>query len=60
MDAQYRPDQVEAQAQQYWEDNQSFKVTEEAGKEKFYCLSMFPYRPGDYTWATCVTTASAM
>ncbi|MGB2057587.1 MAG: leucine--tRNA ligase [Alcanivorax sp.] len=46
MDAQYRPDQVEAQAQQYWEDNQSFKVTEEVGKEKFYCLSMFPYPSG--------------
>ena len=46
MDAQYRPDQVEAQTQQYWEDNQSFKVTEEAGKEKFYCLSMFPYPSG--------------
>ena len=46
MDAQYRPDQIEAQAQQYWEDNQSFKVTEEAGKEKFYCLSMFPYPSG--------------
>ncbi len=46
MDAQYRPDQVEAQAQQYWEDNQSFKVTEEPGKEKFYCLSMFPYPSG--------------
>ncbi|MZR63696.1 leucine--tRNA ligase [Alcanivorax sp. DP30] len=46
MDAQYRPDQIEAQAQQFWEDNQSFKVTEEAGKEKFYCLSMFPYPSG--------------
>ncbi len=46
MDAQYRPDQIEAQAQQYWEDNQSFKATEEAGKEKFYCLSMFPYPSG--------------
>ena len=46
MDAQYRPDQIEAQAQQYWDDNQSFKVTEDAGKEKFYCLSMFPYPSG--------------
>ncbi|MED5388654.1 MAG: leucine--tRNA ligase [Pseudomonadota bacterium] len=46
MDAQYRPDQIEAQAQQYWEDNQSFKATEEACKEKFYCLSMFPYPSG--------------
>ncbi len=34
MDAQYRPDQIEAQAQQYWDNNQSFKVTEDAGKEK--------------------------
>ena len=46
MDAQYRPDQIEAQAQQHWDDNQSFKVTEDAGKEKFYCLSMFPYPSG--------------
>ena len=46
MDVQYRPDQIEAQAQQYWDDNQSFKVTEDASKEKFYCLSMFPYPSG--------------
>jgi leucyl-tRNA synthetase len=46
MDAQYRPDQVEREAQTYWDRHRSFKVTEQAGKEKFYCLSMFPYPSG--------------
>ena len=46
MDAQYRPDQVEQEAQQYWENARSFKVTEQPGKETFYCLSMFPYPSG--------------
>jgi len=46
MDNQYRPDQVEQQAQQYWEQQQTFKVTEQPGKDKFYCLSMFPYPSG--------------
>ncbi len=46
MDAQYRPDEIEREAQQYWENQQSFKVTEQPGREKFYCLSMFPYPSG--------------
>ncbi|WP_101676009.1 leucine--tRNA ligase [Alloalcanivorax mobilis] len=46
MDEQYRPDQVEDEAQSYWNQHQSFKVTEHPGKEKFYCLSMFPYPSG--------------
>ncbi len=46
MDAQYRPDQVEREAQQHWEESRSFKVTEQPGKETFYCLSMFPYPSG--------------
>lgn len=46
MDAQYRPDQVEREAQEYWENQETFKVTEQPGKEKFYCLSMFPYPSG--------------
>ena len=46
MEAQYRPDEIEREAQQYWEDNQTFKVTEDTGREKFYCLSMFPYPSG--------------
>ncbi|MBM7332569.1 MAG: leucine--tRNA ligase [Alcanivorax sp.] len=46
MDAQYHPKQVEDEAQQHWEESGSFKVTEQPGKEKFYCLSMFPYPSG--------------
>jgi leucyl-tRNA synthetase len=45
-DTQYQPQDVEAQAQQYWETHQSFKVSEDSNKEKFYCLSMFPYPSG--------------
>jgi leucyl-tRNA synthetase len=43
---QYIPAKVEANAQQYWETHQSFKVSEQPGKQKFYCLSMFPYPSG--------------
>ena len=42
MENHYRPEQVEQQAQQYWEQTQAFKASEQPGKEKFYCLSMFP------------------
>jgi leucyl-tRNA synthetase len=45
-DTQYQPQDVEAQAQQYWELHQSFKVSEDSSKEKFYCLAMFPYPSG--------------
>ncbi len=43
---QYQPGQIEAEAQQYWETEGSFHVTEDPHKEKFYCLSMFPYPSG--------------
>ena len=46
MDNVYRPQCVEEQAQQYWIKKQSFNVTEDLNKEKFYCLSMFPYPSG--------------
>ncbi len=46
MDAHYSPADVEQAAQAYWEKNQSFTVTEDASKEKYYCLSMFPYPSG--------------
>ena len=43
---QYAPDQIEQAAQQFWEKNQCFKAVEDANREKFYCLSMFPYPSG--------------
>ena len=46
MDERYYPDAVEREAQQFWDDNQSFRVTEDPSREKFYCLSMFPYPSG--------------
>lgn len=44
--SQYPPQQVEVAAQNYWNKHQSFKVSEDTSKEKFYCLSMLPYPSG--------------
>ncbi|MBS0289230.1 MAG: leucine--tRNA ligase [Proteobacteria bacterium] len=46
MQEQYQPQLIEKQTQTFWEDHQSFTVTENPQKEKFYCLSMFPYPSG--------------
>ncbi|HVC31191.1 MAG TPA: leucine--tRNA ligase [Steroidobacteraceae bacterium] len=46
MEDQYDPAAVERAAQAYWEQNRSFVVTEEKGREKYYCLSMLPYPSG--------------
>ncbi len=46
MEARYQPDNIEQQAQDFWEKQQSFKAVEDPQKEKFYCLSMFPYPSG--------------
>ena len=46
MDERYYPEAVEREAQQFWDDNQTFRVTEDPNREKFYCLSMFPYPSG--------------
>lgn len=42
----YNPKYIEQTAQQYWQDNQTFKAVENSQKEKYYCLSMFPYPSG--------------
>jgi len=42
----YTPKIIEKEAQDYWEKNESFSVTEDPEKEKFFCLSMFPYPSG--------------
>ena len=46
MDHAYKPEVIEAEAQRFWNDNDTFRVTEEPGRETFYCLSMFPYPSG--------------
>ena len=42
----YQPREIEAAAQSLWDAQKSFVVSEDAGKETFYCLSMFPYPSG--------------
>ncbi len=46
MHEQYQPRDIEAAAQRHWAEQKSFEVTEQAGKETYYCLSMFPYPSG--------------
>src|SRR6187402_1341795 len=46
MEEQYQPQKIEENIQQFWEDHHCFQVTEDPSKEKFYCLSMFPYPSG--------------
>jgi len=46
MQENYDAQQIEQDAQEFWQKNQVFKAVEEAGSEKFYCLSMFPYPSG--------------
>ena len=46
LDATYNPAKIEREAQQYWNDNKTFEVSEDPDKEKFYCLAMFPYPSG--------------
>ncbi|OMG67911.1 leucine--tRNA ligase [Stutzerimonas balearica] len=46
MHEQYLPREIEAAAQAQWEASKSFEVSEEPGKDTFYCLSMFPYPSG--------------
>ncbi|OOZ37695.1 leucine--tRNA ligase, partial [Solemya elarraichensis gill symbiont] len=46
MSFSYDPAEIERQSQSYWEKNGSFNATEDPSREKFYCLSMFPYPSG--------------
>ena len=42
----YDPKTLEAEAQQFWENERVFEVSEDPGRESFYCLCMFPYPSG--------------
>jgi leucyl-tRNA synthetase len=43
---EYNFKEIEKRWQQYWIDHQTYKVTEDAAKQKFYVLDMFPYPSG--------------
>ncbi len=42
----YNPQVIEAEAQHHWDEQRVFAVREEPGREKYYCLCMFPYPSG--------------
>lgn len=46
MQTDYDPAAVEAAAQHFWQSDKTFQAVEDPDKEKFYCLSMFPYPSG--------------
>ena len=46
MQPQYQPQTLEAAIQKAWEENQTFRAVTDPSREKFYCLSMFPYPSG--------------
>jgi len=46
MEERYNPDAVEPKWQEYWNNNELFKVLEDQSKKKYYLLEMFPYPSG--------------
>lgn len=46
MQEKYNPQEIEQEAQRYWEKTAAFKAVETPNKKKYYCLSMFPYPSG--------------
>ncbi|HZD54475.1 MAG TPA: leucine--tRNA ligase, partial [Woeseiaceae bacterium] len=42
----YDPETVEKTAREYWEARRAFEVDEDPDKDKFYCVTMFPYPSG--------------
>lgn len=42
----YDHQQIEKKWQKYWEDNQTYKTSDNTDKPKFYVLDMFPYPSG--------------
>lgn len=46
QDNSYNHREIEKRWQQYWKENQTYKVKEDPQKEKFYVLDMFPYPSG--------------
>jgi leucyl-tRNA synthetase len=46
VNPEYEPRAIERAAQEFWKSNRAFEVTEDPTREKYYCLSMFPYPSG--------------
>jgi len=46
MNEEYQASKIEEKVQKIWHEKATFSVSEDATKEKFYCLAMFPYPSG--------------
>ena len=46
MQERYEPAVIEADAQHYWDQQHCFEAKEDPLRDKYYCLSMFPYPSG--------------
>jgi leucyl-tRNA synthetase len=46
MEEHYDPQKIEVRIQRQWEEQASFRALEDPSREKYYCLSMFPYPSG--------------
>ncbi|MCC7122483.1 MAG: leucine--tRNA ligase, partial [Gammaproteobacteria bacterium] len=46
MQERYTPTELEPAVQAQWASSQAFRAVEDASREKFYCLCMFPYPSG--------------
>jgi leucyl-tRNA synthetase len=46
MQQDYNPAEIETAAQQWWQEQNTFRALEDSTKEKYYCLAMFPYPSG--------------
>ena len=46
MEDTYQPQSIEPAVQAYWQSRNTFRATEDPQREKYYCLSMFPYPSG--------------
>ncbi|RYU57806.1 leucine--tRNA ligase [Methylolobus aquaticus] len=46
MDDLYNPQTIESAVHKMWQETGVFRATEDTSRQKFYCLSMFPYPSG--------------
>ena len=46
MQEKYQPQEIELAAQAHWKKTGAARAVEDAGRPKYYCLSMFPYPSG--------------
>jgi leucyl-tRNA synthetase len=46
MNEEYKAQQIEEEIQKIWDEKSTFRAVEDPTKEKYYCLSMFPYPSG--------------